>query len=88
MAWYDDVLKDAQEGNDREPFDVKKQSVRVVYEAYRSQGLCPDEAKILSQYTFRKRFNQDREFIDLQEALTENYIMDMYLEEVGEDETA
>ena len=86
MSWVDDVLNDKMGDDARGMFDSKRDAVRKVYEAYKSQGLDADEARILASHTFVKRFNQDREVINLQEVLTENYLVELYVEDIGDDD--
>ena len=87
MNWVDEVLngKD-KEDNARNSLDNLKANVKKVFDAYLAENMDADEARIFTAHTFSKRFDDERQALAINQMLTDNYIMDCYIDLVGDEE--
>ena len=87
MNWVDEVLNGkGKEDDARQSLDNLKANVKKVFDAYLAENMDADEARIFTAHTFSKRFDDERQALAINQMLTDNYIMDCYIDLVGEDD--
>ena len=87
MNWVDEVLDGKSKEDDaRQSLDNLKANVKKVFDAYLSENMDADEARLFTQHTFNKRFDEERYALSINQSLTDNYIMDCYIDLVGEED--